>query len=173
MPHISSSPLLTIRFIIIVVVRPISVPSVVSRRPSSTGHVILIRHRVIIATALLVIIIPLPAELVRPGGHAQVLCDRSLVIALGTRNGLILLILESLTLHVVIAEAHLTAQTRVLAQLIAGFALIALGLQHLTRSLVFELVIFTEERIAEATLEHATTMVPYATLALHTDRILE
>lgn len=109
----------------------------------------------------------------RPCGHAQLLRDGRFVIALGAGNRLVLLVLEALALHVVVAVAGLAAQTRILAQAIARLALEVLRLQNLARRLVLELVIFAEECVAKAAPKHSATVVPHTSLTLHADGVLQ
>lgn len=64
--------------------------------------------------------------------------------------------------HVLVAEARLAAQARVLAQPVARLALVRLRLQHLARRLVLELVVLAQEPGAEAAPEHAPAVLPHA-----------
>ena len=103
----------------------------------------------------------LAAELVRPGGHGQPLGLLGVESALGTRHGLVLVVLEPFPPHVVIAVARLASQTRVLAVLVARLALERLRLDDLTGSLVLKLVVFAEEVVAKGALEDATPVIPH------------
>lgn len=127
----------------------------------------------IVSSILVVVVVLLPTELVRPGGHAQVLGHRRLVVALGTRDRLVLLVLESLALHMLVAVAGLATETRVLTQAIARETLEVLRLQDLARGLVLKLVVFAEECIAEAAPEHPPSVIPNATFAFHANGVLE
>lgn len=173
---------LTIRFVVFigfiffVILRMMSVTTTGIARSSATVliHVATVAIRLVISTVLIiVIVILLAAKLVRSRRHAQVFRDRRIVIALGARNGLVLLVLEPFTFHVIFAVTGLAAQARVLSQSIARLALEVLRLQHLTRRLVLELVVLAEVAVAEATLEHPSAMVPDSTFAFLADSILK
>jgi hypothetical protein len=105
--------------------------------------------------------------------HAQILGLVGLKTTLGTRNRLIFIVFKTFPLDVILAVAHFATQTRILAGLVARQALVRLRVQHLARRLMFKLVVFAQKRIAEATLENPTAMVPYTTLALDTDSVLQ
>lgn len=105
--------------------------------------------------------------------HAQILRLRRVIIALRTRYRLVLLVLEALALHVVLAIARLAAQARVLPHLVARLALVALRLQHLARRLVLELIVLAQERLTEAAPEYPAAVLPDAALAFHAGRLLQ
>lgn len=73
--------------------------------------------------------------------------------------------------HVLVAEARLAAQARVLPEAVARLALVGLRLEHLARGLVLELVVLAEEAAAEAAAEHAAAVLPHAALALEARRV--
>ena len=69
----------------------------------------------------------------------------------------------------VVAEADLALETRVLAVLVSGLALQGLGLDDLTGGLVLELVVLAEVRVAERADEDPASVLPHAAVALDAD----
>ena len=67
----------------------------------------------------------------------------------------VLLVLDPLPPHVILAEADLAAEARVLAEPVAALALEVLGLHHLAAGLVLELVILAQELEAETAGEYS------------------
>lgn len=97
----------------------------------------------------------------RPGRHAEVSSESGGIAAPGTRRLAATVGLSALPAHMILAEAGLATQAGVLAQTVAGLALVCLSVQHLTGGLMFELVIFTEEATTETAAVHAPAVIPY------------
>ena len=84
-----------------------------------------------------------------------------------------LLVLDPLPPDVILTEADLAPETRVLSVSVAALALEVLGLHHLAAGLVLELVVLAEELEAEAAGEDATSVFPDSTLTLDTLGVTE
>lgn len=72
----------------------------------------------------------------------------------------------------VITIASLTTQTRILSVAIARLAFVVLGLQHLARCLMLELVVLAQEPGAKRTIENAATVLVHRSFAFDANRIL-
>lgn len=124
-------------------------------------------------------------------GHAEVGGELRGVAALGAGRRAAPVGLHAAAPHVLVAEARLAAQARVLPQPVArltcnqphgpftahiytyasagtvfiwgsSLTLVVFRLEHLARGLMLELVVLAEESATEAALEHATTVLPHA-----------
>ena len=73
----------------------------------------------------------------------------------------------------ILAEADLAPETRVLTVSVATLTLEVLSLDHLTAGLVLELVVLAQELKAEAAGEHPSSKVPNSTITLDTLRVSE
>ena len=130
---------------------PVVTPAIApSAGPISSSVVIIVT--IIIATICLL----LSAKFMSFGRHGHGLGLHSFVTAFGAGNGRVLLVLDPLPPDVILTEADLAPETRVLAVTVTGQALEVLRLHHLTACLVLELVILAQELEAEATGECST-----------------
>lgn len=103
----------------------------------------------------------LAAVAVRARGHAEVGRELRGVGAARARRRAAPLGPHAAPPHVLVAEARLAAQARVLPESVARLALVRLRLQHLARRLVLELVVLAQESRAEAAPEHAPAVLPH------------
>jgi len=75
--------------------------------------------------------------------------------------------------HVIITEADLASQTRVLTQFVARSTLEGFRLEDLTLGLMFELIVLAKEHGAEGAHEETTALILYTTIAFQTQSIDE
>lgn len=62
----------------------------------------------------------------------------------------------------------LAAQTRILTDAIARLTFVILGLEHLARCLMLELIVLAQKSLAKATLEYASAVLVNTAFAFHT-----
>jgi len=75
--------------------------------------------------------------------------------------------------HVIIAEADLASQTRMLTQFVARPTLEGFRLEGLTLGLMFELIVLAQKHGAEGTHEETTALILYTTIAFQAQSIDE
>ena len=81
--------------------------------------------------------------------------------------------LDALPTDVVVAEANLALEARKLSVFVARLTFKGLGLDDLTGSLVLELIVLAEIRVAEGADENPASVIPRSTLALYTSSNLK